>query len=521
MKRRPPVPEELEELEAVEEAEDVEAIEGDEESEEVMFEEPDTDIEFADPLSVGLPDFASPAVSLHSPAPPADETIRRGFEEEMRILQEEQEKIRRSRAGVARPGEQDLGRKLTKEKTMEDLKDPGAARETYGTREYIKRRKKLSGLFFETALPNEYLVEVGRKDVRPRLGGRRFRLFRKFLRVPASVQTLVFTTDNANVDYQGIGVDGYASWRVDPEHPEVAVTTLDFFDEDDPMARTNAELRTICVEAVRHVISNMSIDDALKKKDEIAENLSLQLKGIERKWGILFDQVGIEKVRIMSDRLFEQLQAQFRDGLRLEVERKRIVTDRQIAAEQNAMREGTGLETILTNQKLELSEVEQKARVQEAEAAEAHRLALQKLEIDRATFREEQSFRTEKEKEGHALALLERTLKTELAAAELRLLKEQSSVEDLKAKIGERQLELQRLQREVSQIFSDQALASEFIQRLPSLFAALQIDNYTVLDSGSGQVSPVTRVLTEVAATLKGLDLKGLLSGAKDAGPGV
>lgn len=505
MKRRPSVPEELEELEAVEEAgdaesaEDVEAVEEAEEAEEILFEEPDTDIEVAEPPFAGLPGFTSPEAS-------------------MRLLQALEE-VQQAEADAARREKTAGGRKPTKEKPMEEPRDPGP--QNYGTREYIKRRRKLSGLFFETALPNEYLVEVGRKDVRPRLGGRRFRLFRKFLRIPASVQTLVFTTDNANVDYQGIGVDGYASWRVDPEHPEVAVRTLDFFDEDDPMARTNAELRTICVEAVRHVISNMSIDDALKKKDEIAENLSRQLKGIERKWGILFDQVGIEKVRIMSDRLFEQLQAQFRDGLRLEVERKRIATDREIAAEQNAMREGTGLETIQTNQKLELSQVEQKARVQEAAAAEAHRMALQKLEMDRTAFREEQAFRTEKEKEGHALALLERTLNTELAAAELRLLKEQSSVEDLKAKIGERQLELQRLQREVSQIFSDQALASEFIQRLPSLFAALQIDNYTVLDSGSGQVSPVTRVLTEVAAALKGLDLKGLLSGTKDSGGGA
>ncbi len=517
MKRRPQPPEELEELEAVEEAGELEP----EELEEFEEADPVPEASVAEPLYVEPPDFSSPEASLGFPVPTADEGVWGDFESKMRLLQAELEKVRKAEADAARGEKPADGRKPTKEKTMEGLRDSGGSPQTYGTREYIKRRRKLSGLLFETALPNEYLVEVGRKDVRPRLGGRRFRLFRKFLRIPASVQTLVFTTDNANVDYQGIGVDGYASWRVDPEHPEVAVRTLDFFDEDDPMARTNAELRTICVEAVRHVISNMSIDDALKKKDEIAENLSRQLKGIERKWGILFDQVGIEKVRIMSDRLFEQLQAQFRDGLRLEVERKRIATDRQIAAEQNAMREGTGLETIQTNQKLELSEVEQKARVQEAQAAETHRLVLQKLEIDRATFREEQAFRTEKEKEGHALALLERTLKTELAAAELRLLKEESSVEDLRVKIGERQLELQRLQREVSQIFSDQALASEFIQRLPSLFAALQIDNYTVLDSSSGQVTPVTRVLTEVAAALKGLDLKGLLGGAKDPAPGA
>jgi hypothetical protein len=105
--------------------------------------------------------------------------------------------------------------------------------------------------------------------------GKQFRLFKKFLRVPGSVQTLYFETDNANMNYQGIGIQGYASWRIDPECPELAIATLDFFDEDDPMRNTNEKLRTICTEAVRHVLANMSIDDALKKKDDISGNLKL------------------------------------------------------------------------------------------------------------------------------------------------------------------------------------------------------------------------------------------------------
>jgi hypothetical protein len=121
--------------------------------------------------------------------------------------------------------------------------------------DYIGRRRKLHGPFFETALPNEYLVEIGRRRVSLQLGGRRFRMFRKFIRIPASVQTLRFSTDNANQDYQGIGIEGYANWRIDPVNPETAIHALDFFDENDPMARTNAGLRTICVEAARHVIA--------------------------------------------------------------------------------------------------------------------------------------------------------------------------------------------------------------------------------------------------------------------------
>jgi hypothetical protein len=209
-------------------------------------------------------------------------------------------------------------------------------------------------------------VEIGRRDLAFQLGGRRLRLFRKFIRVPASVQTLRFSTDNANQDWQGIGVAGYATWRIDPARPEVAFRVLDFFDVNDPMARTNSGLRTICVEAVRHVLANMSLDDALRKKAEIAAKLRSQLEDVERKWGIVFDQVGIEQVRVMSSRLFEQLQSRFRDELRLEVERARIGTDREIARESNAVREANGLERIGTDERLERATVERSARVEEA-----------------------------------------------------------------------------------------------------------------------------------------------------------
>lgn len=114
------------------------------------------------------------------------------------------------------------------------------------------------------------------------MGGKKLKLFQRFLRVPAYVQKLNFSTDNANIDYQGIGIDGYASWRINSENPSTAISTLDFFDETDPMEKTNQALITICIEAVRHVIANMSIEQALKNKDEIAENLKNQLQIVEK-----------------------------------------------------------------------------------------------------------------------------------------------------------------------------------------------------------------------------------------------
>ncbi len=388
-------------------------------------------------------------------------------------------------------------------------------------KDYIRKRRKLSGLFFETALPNEYLVEVGRQTVKPVLGGRRFRLFKKFLRIPGSVETLYFTTDNANVNFQGIGVEGYASWRIDPDHPEVAVATLDFFDEDDPMHDTNVKLTTICVEAVRHVIANMTIDDALKKKDEIGGNLKQQLKKFEERWGILFDQVGIEKVRIMSEKLFEDLQAEYRDELRLSVATARIQTDRKIAGEENTMRERTETEQMETERKLSLIKSESETTVSRDRLDKQQQLFEQQRLIREDRFRKEAEFKIEQQESEYQTQVKEQLLKTELQELENGVLKSELENESTRSRIAERQLDVDKLRRLIEQSHTPEQLSHDLIAALPEIYSALKIDNYSIMNTGSeGGISPIGKVLQEVIGLVRANNLGDLLglSGLGDRG---
>jgi hypothetical protein len=400
------------------------------------------------------------------------------------------------------------------------------------TKDYINKRRKLSGLFFETALPNEYLVEVGKRTVTPVLGGRRFRLFKKFLRVPGSVETLYFTTDNANVNYQGIGVEGYASWRIDPEHPEVAIATLDFFDEDDPMRDTNVKLTTICVEAVRHVIANMSIDDALKKKDEIGEDLKQQLKKFEQRWGILFDQVGIEKVRIMSEKLFEDLQSEYRDQLRLSVATAKIQTDRKISGEENAMREVTESEQMETERKLNLVKSENESTVARDKLEKQQELFEQQRVIKEDRYRKEAEFKVEQQESEYQTQMKEQRLKSELQDLETAVLRNEMEIEKIRNQIADGKLDVEERKRDINQEHTPEQLSHELIAALPNIYGALKIDNYSIMDTGgNGGISPISRVMQEVIGILRGNNLENLLrrpgngdgggDGNPDAGGGL
>ncbi len=351
--------------------------------------------------------------------------------------------------------------------------------------DYVKKRKKLAGFFFEAALPNEYLVPIGARKAKPVLGGRKFRWlgFRKFLRIPASIQTLQFSTDNANVDFQGLGIEGFASWQIDTTNPSTAIATLDLFDEDDPMARTNEELQLICVEAVRHVIANMTIEEAHRKKEDIAQELKNQLQQIEQRWGINFHHVGIRHVKVMSANVFNDLQADYRNQLRLASAKTRISTDRQIAIEENQQREETGMGKLATDRKLGEADLASKKFLRETDldgqneiSRKEHELAVTRMDLDTALKRDH----------------------------EIQLMEAASRLAELQKNLEKHNLETEKLRREIEQTYSDPAIAARLLEILPKIASAMKIEHYTVMDGGQGGgASPIGRLVQEVMTILR------------------
>lgn len=367
-----------------------------------------------------------------------------------------------------------------------------------------KKKRNYSGVFFERALPNEYLVVVGKKKIKSVLGGKKFRWFNKFIHVPAYVQRLKFLTDNANIHYQGIEIQGYASWRIDPKNPEKSLSTLDFFNEIDPMAKTNEELKTICIEAVRHVIANMTIDDALKKKDDIADRLFVQLKEIEDKWGIVFDQVGIEQVRIMSDTLFQDLQSEFRSKLRLNAEISAIETDREVSRRKIETEEKNAKEQLESNEKLDLIKIESDTKIKKKELLEEKNLNTEKQKQKEEAFRRDITFKMEQEEKQYELKVLTNKLQTALNQLDTKLFKTTDELEKVKSEITKKHILLKELEQKVEQTFSKEKLNYELINVLPQLFKAIKIDNYSVLDTGNDSFSsPIFKLINELNFALK------------------
>ncbi len=276
------------------------------------------------------------------------------------------------------------------------------------------------------------------------------------------METVHFSTSNAGLNYQGISVGGYAAWRIDPARPEVAIATLDFFDEDDPMRNTNEKLLTICVEAVRHTIANMSVEDALRKKDEIGESLRGQLLKFEERWGVLFDQVGIEQVRIMSSQL--SLARAESDTV---VRRVQLLKEQEVHEQQRTIVEGR--------------------------------------------FRTDAEFERERQATQYEKSLAEERLKIELQEAQTRVLQTELELQKLKTAIAESKLLPQKALREIQQTYTPEELTHQLVQKLPEVFGAIEIDNYSVMNTGDGDITPISRILQEVIGIVRGNNPEDLL----------
>jgi hypothetical protein len=104
----------------------------------------------------------------------------------------------------------------------------------------------------------------------------------------------------------------------------------------------------------------MTIEDVLRKRGSIILQLKQELAYISERWGVGLETIEIKNVRIMSAQVFANMQARFRDSVRLESETSSLETDKRIAESRYAQRE----QLALREQEFHRRELERKAETE-------------------------------------------------------------------------------------------------------------------------------------------------------------
>ncbi len=342
------------------------------------------------------------------------------------------------------------------------------------------------------AAPHEHLIVIRRgRVVRSERGGSHFCWpGDSVVRVDTSVHRLQFTADQVTREKTGVRVTGLAVFRV--VEPEIAYTMLDL------EGRSDHEdiLREMFVGATRRLVANLTLEDCLtRRKDSLADELMAEVapvvQGAGRSddrtdggWGVAIDTIEVQDVRILSEEVFERLQAPYREQLALEAAQARdvVVKERFLAAaEQERGQERHRLEMV------ELQEARIEAQRRRAVEEAAHEEQLKQVGQLAEIAREEAR-----------------------AASKLRRAELDAEAERLGGVV---RAELIRLERgahdEISRARLQELLLTE---TLPEVARAMR-DSFDQVTLTGGDLSFLGQGLAQVLATLKAfdVDLGGLL----------
>ncbi len=202
-----------------------------------------------------------------------------------------------------------------------------AARHTSGWRAGKPEEdpEKVKGWGFVTARPSEYLIQMRGGEVRrAEQGASCFKLpWDSVAVVPTTVQRLQFVADQVTSEKVGVQITGLAVYRI--AEPLIAFRMLNFSFPERAQEKLEELLIEMFVGAARRLVSNLTVEACLsRRKEGIATELMREIAPVvagsgrpedttARGWGVVLDTIEIQDVRVLSDAVFANLQARYRN----------------------------------------------------------------------------------------------------------------------------------------------------------------------------------------------------------------
>ncbi|HYO53243.1 SPFH domain-containing protein [Archangium sp.] len=306
-----------------------------------------------------------------------------------------------------------------------------------------------------TARPSEFLIHMRRGRVRE-VSGQGASCFKlpgdAVAIVPTSVQRLQFTADQVTSEKVGVQVTGLAVYRI--VDPLVAFRMLNFSFPERAQQKLQELLREMFVGAVRRLVANLSVEECLsKRKEGIATELMREIAPVvsgkgrpedrtETGWGVVLDTIEIQDVRVLSETVFANMQARFRQ------EQERVAREAELAKERFIRREEAEAERQISLTRLATEEEVRHKRQEAEEQAKLESLAVESR-VEEARVAKERSTR-------QAQVSLERETALAKLNAELEVREQKAKAEEAQ-KLA--QLEAERRMSE-AKLAQERALAA-------------------------------------------------------------
>jgi hypothetical protein len=245
-----------------------------------------------------------------------------------------------------------------------------------------------------SARPSEYLIHMRRGKVLSSSSGQGASCFKfpsdAVAIVPTTVQQLRFVAEQVTREKVGVEIKGVAVYRI--AEPLIAFRMVNFSFPERAQEKLEELLGEMFVGAVRRLVANLSVEECLsRRKEGIAEELMREIVPVvsgrgrtddltDCGWGIVMDTVEIQDVRVLSEAVFENMQAAFRKEPERTAREAALNTERALKIGEAEAQRVVALGAAEAERTIELSrlaarsEVERKKRESD-EAAKLEELA--------------------------------------------------------------------------------------------------------------------------------------------------
>lgn len=272
---------------------------------------------------------------------------------------------------------------------------------------------------FITAKPSEYLIHMRRGKIRRRSTGQGASCFKwpwdSVAIIPTTINRLQFTADQVTLEKVGVQITGLAVYRI--VEPEITFRMLNFSYSERASEKLGDILQEMFVGATRRLVANLGIEEVMtRRKEAIAAELIAELAPVVEGrggaedttgsgWGVVLDTVEVQNVRVLSDAVFNDMQARFRAELAMRARRVELESAREVATVEAA-----------SARQIEEAKIAGESATRELRAQAESRTT--QIELTEEAKREQLRARSAEEKlaRDQARALAELRAQTELAA---------------------------------------------------------------------------------------------------------
>jgi flotillin len=378
---------------------------------------------------------------------------------------------------------------------------------------------------FHTSEPNEWMLIV--RDGRVIESGVGISGFAKYsdtvVKFPSKINKVKFTAQQVTKEIQGIEISGVIIWTIyrEKDGPFKAFKYLGEDIKNNDPRTANENLVEMANAIVRHRIANSTIDEILKNRNEVRDEIRKEMNSIINGWGVWLESVEITDVKILSSTLFTNLQMEFREVQRQKAELIKMSTDRDLKERSIAqdlefakkeVENDSKQKIYKANETLKVTRDSQKIYIQQQEIEKKKAEAANSVKIHKATTQNQYNLKIRQQMHETELRQIGLEVEQEKEQQKVTRVKEETNIKKLEEQLAndrikadyEREAEKKTLGMRKS-LIEQVDFRIHALDVMRDVYKSLPIHEMKVFNFGDGQRDPVAGIISQVIGSVNNI----------------